>query len=97
MSSRGHPRRGLGVVLQCHTGLRPSGLSGICPEDAAFASDAGGVEGGADVNVALCPKVGTKSKRPQVARLWKADKGIVDCGGQSHSHPAHDVGPCSAA
>eukprot|EP00959_Pyramimonas_sp_CCMP1952_P081951 1712044-Pyramimonas_sp.AAC.1 len=36
------------------------------------------VKEGAEVSIALCPKVDTKSKRPQVARLWKADKDIVE-------------------
>eukprot|EP00959_Pyramimonas_sp_CCMP1952_P065331 1363748-Pyramimonas_sp.AAC.1 len=78
MYSRGHPRLGLGVVLQCHTGLRPSELLGVCQGDVVFASDVGGGEGGAEVRIALCLKIGTKSRRPQVARLWKADEDIVE-------------------
>ena len=67
LAAAGHVRLGLGLVLQCHTGLRPSEMLGLCPQHISFPHLRGGV--GESVVLALGVRFGTKAQRPQVAML----------------------------
>jgi len=77
LSSMGHARLGLGVILQAHTGLRPSEMLGVCPEHVLLPEEQGVSLRQMPLSIALAPRFGTKSKRPQVATLGAAHSDIV--------------------
>ena len=70
LAAAGHARLALGLVLQCHTGLRPSEMLGLLTEHVSFPRQRGCSSG--DVVLSLGLKQGTKSKRAQVAILRAA-------------------------
>eukprot|EP00959_Pyramimonas_sp_CCMP1952_P282302 5900396-Pyramimonas_sp.AAC.1 len=69
LAAAGHVRLGLGLVLQCHAGLRPLEMLGLRPEHVSFPHHRA-VNGKSDpVVLALGVRFGTKAQRPQVAVL----------------------------
>ena len=77
-SSWGHCRIGVGIVVQSHTGLRPSELLGILPEHIALPEEQGYTLDIMPLSIALSPRTGTKVKRPQVALITKSNPELAD-------------------
>ena len=70
MAVRGKRRLGIGLLMQVHTGLRPSELLGLLPEHLLFPQDQGwsGTKS-LPLVIALGMRHGTKVKRQQTATL----------------------------
>ena len=77
MNVRGYARLGVGCVLQVETGLRPSEMLGVLPEDIALPSDAGLTLEQRPASIALAPRTGTKLKRAQVVMLRSHQKELI--------------------
>ena len=71
------PRLALGMVVQAHTGMRPSEMLGLHAEDIVFPEFTGSSLERSPVLFGLGMRKGTKLKRPQVARLHFKDRDVV--------------------
>ena len=69
MAADGYPRLGLGLVLQAHTGLRPSELLGLKGRDVSFPEDSGKTLEETPCVLALGATRSTKVKRTQTVLL----------------------------
>ena len=65
----GYARLGVAIVLQCHTGLRPSELLRLRREDFLFPEEEGFTRLERPLRISLGTRVGTKVQRPQVTLL----------------------------
>ena len=77
LASWGHGRLGLGLILQCSTGMRPSEMLGILVEHLSFPHQRGTSIASSPLVIALGTKKGTKSKRAQVVMLYQKDEVLV--------------------
>ena len=77
MGLDGTPKLAVGLVLQTHTGLRPSEMLALRPEHVQFPEELGVTIEQRPVFLLLGPKTGTKVKREQVATLTGRDGDVV--------------------
>ena len=73
----GYKRLAAGLLLQVHTGLRPSEMLGILPEHLLFSEDQGAPAADLPLVIALGVRFGTKVQRTQVAILRQENSELI--------------------